>query len=260
VVCPGDRIGSIRQVAPGAGAYARGGHVYASLAGRLQLVWKTAATATAAAAAAAKDQGNGESTTSFAALPPDMGRFFATVELKGVNKVIASTHVLSVGQVVLARVQRIAINQAFLEILAMAKQQQTTYSNSPADNNNNNNNVNDQAGSFALFQKEALYEGTVRREDVRTGASEEVQIQDCFLPGDLVLCRVLSLGDNSRGRYFLTTAEPDLGVLYACSAKSGKPMMPISWKEMQCVETGSKELRKCARPRDLSSLSQSILP
>jgi hypothetical protein len=45
---------------------------------------------------------------------------------------------------------------------------------------------------------------------VRSG----VQIQNCFLPGDLVLCRALSLGDNSRGQYFLTTAEPDSDVLY----------------------------------------------
>jgi exosome complex RNA-binding protein Csl4 len=185
--------------------------------------------------------------------------------------VIASTHVLSVGQVVLARVQRISVNQAFLEILAMAKQlmatttttSNTTRSHILQDDNNNNNNKNQNdinTSSFARFQKDALYEGTVRREDIRSGASEQVQIQESFLPGDLVLCRVLSLGDNRR--YFLSTAEPDLGVLYACSAKSGKPMMPISWKEMQCVETGSKELRKCARPRDLasSSLSSSILP
>ena len=93
-------------------------------------------------------------------------------------------------------------------------------------------------------------EGAIRKEDVRTGASEQVLlIQESFLPGDLVLARVLSLGDTRR--YLLGTAEPQLGVLRALSATSGKPMIPVSYKEMECPETGVKEPRKCAKPRKL---------
>jgi exosome complex component CSL4 len=37
------------------------------------------------------------------------------------------------------------------------------------------------------------------------------------------------------------------------SKKSGKPMVLVSWKEMQCPVTGEKERRKCAKPTSLSA-------
>jgi exosome complex component CSL4 len=96
-------------------------------------------------------------------------------------------------------------------------------------------------------------------EDIRAGASEQLVISDCFQPGDLVICRVISLGDSRR--YFLSTAETELGVIRALSrnangngngnGNNGIPMMPISWKEMECPETGVKEPRKCAKPAAL---------
>lgn len=65
-----------------------------------------------------------------------------------------------------------------------------------------------------------------------------------FRPGDIILARVLSLGDAQA--YLLTTAENELGVVSATS-ESGETMIPISWCEMQCPKTLMKENRKVAR-------------
>ena len=148
------------------------------------------------------------------------GQWTVSVQTKGK----ASDRVIVEGQVVLCRVNRISTQQAFASILALEGKQ----------------------GTLEEWQRP---EGAIRKEDVRTGASEQVVIQEAFLPGDLVLARVLSLGDTRR--YLLGTAEPQLGVLRAVSATSGKPMIPVSWKEMECPETGAKEPRKCAKPRKL---------
>jgi exosome complex component CSL4 len=135
--------------------------------------------------------------------------------------------VLTVGQVALGRVVRINTMQASVEILATTSV----------------------LGETILLKEPQ--QGAIRREDVRAGASERVQIHESFLPGDLVICKVLALGDQRR--YLLTTAAPELGVIYAESSSSGKQMVPSSWKEMSCPETGAKEFRKCARPSALTS-------
>ena len=142
------------------------------------------------------------------------------------RKAIASLNLLTVGQVAIGRVTRITLTQAFVQILATTS-------------------VTGDAILLAMPQ-----EGTIRREDVRTGATEQFKIHESFLAGDLVICKVLALGDQRR--YVLTTAEPELGVLFAESRVSGIQMTPSSWKEMSCSVTGSKELRKCARPRALT--------
>ena len=142
------------------------------------------------------------------------------------GKSIASLNLLTVGQVAIGRVTRITLTQAFIQILATTS-------------------VTGDAVRLAMPQ-----EGIIRREDVRSGASEQVHIHESFLPGDLVICKVLALGDQRR--YVLTTAEPELGVLFAESRVSGLQMTPSSWKEMSCSKTGAKELRKCARPRALT--------
>ena len=87
-------------------------------------------------------------------------------------------------------------------------------------------------------------EGAIRMEDIRTGATEQLVIGDCFQPGDLVVARVISLGDSRRA--FLSTAEPELGVIRA--KRNGVTMIPSSWKEMECPQTGVIESRKCAKP------------
>mmetsp|Transcript_49582 Transcript_49582/g.57897 ORF Transcript_49582/g.57897 Transcript_49582/m.57897 type:complete len:246 (+) Transcript_49582:239-976(+) len=134
-----------------------------------------------------------------------------------------SQKVLSVGQVVLGRVTRINIQQATIEIIAAQ-------------------------GQGALGE---THGGTIRKEDVRQGASEDVEIRESYRPGDIVTCRIIALGDSRR--YFLSTAENELGVVKALCESSGEIMTPVSWKEMECPSTKTRELRKCAKPRDIVS-------
>ena len=139
---------------------------------------------------------------------------------------------MTVGQVVLAKVTRLALQQqAVLEIVA------TEYG-----------------------QLRYTHEAVLRREDIwpkeqllklqsssSSSSSTSNSNEMAFRPGDLVVARILSLGDSRR--YVLTTAEPALGVIYALSVKSGQAMVPSSWNEMQCPQTGAKETRKCAKPK-----------
>uniref|UniRef100_A0A5F9DGN3 Exosome complex component N-terminal domain-containing protein n=1 Tax=Oryctolagus cuniculus TaxID=9986 RepID=A0A5F9DGN3_RABIT len=59
------------------------------------------------------------------------------------------------------------------------------------------------------------------------------------------LAKVISLGDT-QSNYLLTTAENELGVVVAHS-ESTVQLVPISWCEMQCPKTHTKEFRKVAR-------------
>jgi exosome complex component CSL4 len=137
----------------------------------------------------------------------------------------ATQQVIRQGQTVLARVVRIATQQIMVDIVA------------------NQNGL-----------LEHTAEGCIRRDDVKSGVQSEPNaaaavLTQSFRPGDWIVARVLSLGDARR--YFLSTAEPALGVIHAVSSVSGKPMLPVSWKEMECPETGLKEARKCARPQHI---------
>ncbi|XP_069316657.1 exosome complex component CSL4 isoform X4 [Eulemur rufifrons] len=79
----------------------------------------------------------------------------------------------------------------------------------------------------------------------KSSENGSVEIYKSFRPGDIVLAKVISLGD-AQSNYLLTTAENELGVVVAHS-ESGVQMVPISWCEMQCPKTHIKEFRKVAR-------------
>ncbi|KAM6306253.1 exosome complex component CSL4 isoform 4-T4 [Aegotheles albertisi] len=72
-----------------------------------------------------------------------------------------------------------------------------------------------------------------------------VEVYKSFRPGDIVLAKVISLGD-AQSNYLLSTAENELGVVVARS-EAGVQMVPISWCEMQCPQTHTKDFRKVAR-------------
>uniref|UniRef100_A0A8C0IV88 Exosome component 1 n=1 Tax=Chelonoidis abingdonii TaxID=106734 RepID=A0A8C0IV88_CHEAB len=91
----------------------------------------------------------------------------------------------------------------------------------------------------------STFRGTIRREDIRATEKDKVEVYKSFRPGDIVLAKVISLGDM-QSNYVLSTAENELGVVVAHS-EAGAQMVPISWCEMQCPRTHSKELRKVAR-------------
>ncbi|XP_018428296.1 PREDICTED: exosome complex component CSL4 isoform X2 [Nanorana parkeri] len=97
-------------------------------------------------------------------------------------------------------------------------------------------------GSRALKN---TFKGTIRREDIRATEKDKVEVYKCVRPGDIVIGKVISLGD-SQSSYLLSTAENELGVVVAHS-EAGATMVPISWCEMQCPKTHIKEPRKVAR-------------
>lgn len=210
-VTPGDRIGSIREVTPGTGTYARGTHVYASLVGISKL---TSVIPLDGDSTSSRDVNNDKD--SGAKLP-----IISVIPLH--DKPTAHSQVLSVGQTVLGRILRVNMQQAAVEIVA--------------------------AGNIHGTLKD-VRSGVIRKEDVKSGPTEDVLIYDSFRPGDVVLAKVISLGDSKR--YFLSTAEPELGVIRARCSTSGNYMVPVNYKEMECPETKAREPRKCAKPSDVN--------
>lgn len=89
---------------------------------------------------------------------------------------------------------------------------------------------------------------------------DRVEVYKCFRPGDIVRARVISLGDSRQ--YYLSTAENELGVLYAkasgeggtglsvlgAGAVGGGVMVAVDWETMMDPATGAKEPRKVAKP------------
>ena len=206
VVVPGDRLGTIRQVRPGIGTYVKGGHIYACLLGSLAL-------------RPSNDSEDEMDVEADESLNAEKINFVCSVRS---SKPAATGQVLKVGQRVVGRVSRITPQNALVEI-----------------------RVAEGVGPI----RSPYFEGAIRLEDIRafsTGKTEEsvAVLADCFRPGDLVACRVISMGDARR--YFLTTAETELGVIRA--ERKGVIMIPVSWKEMECPETGVREPRKVAKP------------
>ncbi|XP_019358236.1 PREDICTED: exosome complex component CSL4 [Gavialis gangeticus] len=91
----------------------------------------------------------------------------------------------------------------------------------------------------------SAFRGTIRREDIRATERDKVEVYKSFRPGDIVLAKVISLGD-AQSNYLLSTAENELGVVVA-HGEAGVRLVPISWCEMQCPRTHTKEFRKVAR-------------
>lgn len=90
--------------------------------------------------------------------------------------------------------------------------------------------------------------GVIRREDVRAVEKDSVDMFASFRPGDIVRARVISLGE-SHSHYGLSTDRNELGVIMATSER-GYPMGPVSWTEMQCSKTGTRETRKVAKVKN----------
>ena len=87
--------------------------------------------------------------------------------------------------------------------------------------------------------------GLIRKEDIQPSYAEPLEIFRCFRPGDIILAKVISLGDSRN--YFLTSAAPELGVVIARSA-DGARMKPVSYQELEDPITGMRERRKVAKP------------
>ena len=86
-------------------------------------------------------------------------------------------------------------------------------------------------------------------QDIRATEKDKVQVYRSFRPGDVVLADVISLGDARS--YYLSTARNELGVIFA-ESEAGETMVPVSWQEMMCPKTKTKEFRKVAKPATLA--------
>mmetsp|Transcript_27999 Transcript_27999/g.39366 ORF Transcript_27999/g.39366 Transcript_27999/m.39366 type:complete len:237 (-) Transcript_27999:192-902(-) len=154
-----------------------------------------------------------------------------SVEL-GKGRQYASSKVLTVGTLILGRVSRVMMQQVIIDMVAAEHIGSLVV-----------------PGSSSTSQQ--LPEGVIRKEDARSQTTEEISLDKCFHPGDVVLCRILALGDSRK--FLLTTGETELGVIQAISKVSGQPMIPTSWNEMECPITHTKESRKCAKPSSASA-------
>ena len=233
-VIPGDRIATIRQVRSGIGTYVKGGHIYASLLGtlRLQLVEQQEQKENEAMVEDDEDNhfndndnknndGGGDNNPTFIC-SIDVSSSSSSSKSSNLLLLPATSQVLKVGQLIVGRISRITPQNAVVEIRV--------------------------AEGVGPLRGPPYYEGAIRLDDVRAGKAvvdqNRVVLADCFRPGDLVSCRVISMGDARR--YFLSTAETELGVVRA--ERKGVVMIPVSWKEMECPVTGVRESRKNAKP------------
>ncbi|KAM3147708.1 hypothetical protein pb186bvf_000036 [Paramecium bursaria] len=89
-------------------------------------------------------------------------------------------------------------------------------------------------------------EAVLRKQNIRSHEIDKIEMNKCFIPGDLVQTRLISFGDSQR--IYLSTVEDDMGVVFAKNQESQRLMVPLSWEEMVCIETGLKEFRKVAKP------------
>ncbi|KRX07757.1 Nucleic acid-binding, OB-fold [Pseudocohnilembus persalinus] len=89
-------------------------------------------------------------------------------------------------------------------------------------------------------------EGVIRKQNVRESEVDKLEMQNCFIPGDIVKAKIISLGDSTK--VFLSTVGDDLGVLFAKDQEMGQLMLPYSWNQMISLQTGLKEERKVAKP------------
>mgnify|MGYP003302497942 CR=1 FL=1 len=91
-------------------------------------------------------------------------------------------------------------------------------------------------------------QGIIKKEFVKQDY-KEFDIFDCFVPGDIVLAKIISIDQSNY--IYLTVAEPNLGVYFAKSKLSGEIMLPVSFELMECLETHEREKRKVAKPSNI---------
>ncbi len=90
--------------------------------------------------------------------------------------------------------------------------------------------------------------GLIKSENVKNDY-REFDMFDCFVPGDIVLSKVISIDQTNF--IYLSTNDPHLGVVFAWSPITKNIMMPISFDKMVCLDTKIEERRKVAKPTSI---------
>ncbi|GMT31717.1 hypothetical protein PFISCL1PPCAC_23014, partial [Pristionchus fissidentatus] len=98
----------------------------------------------------------------------------------------------------------------------------------------------------------AEFGAMLRREDIRATDKDKIDVARCVSPGDIILARVISFGDNQTS-FLLSTAEDELGVVSAIS-ESGERMLPVDWENVQAIKSKAREARKVARVPKMNQL------
>ena len=152
-------------------------------------------------------------------------------------------------QAIVAAVNRLLATKGFDamtvdDIVAIVPE--NTKNNADDDQHNNALTSSSLPAPFIIPLTEP-FSGILRQQDLRPKSSLEIRIDECYHPGDVILARIHANG--AERDFILTTAESELGVIQAICERSGMPMNPISWKEMQCPVSLVKEGRKVAKPR-----------
>ncbi|KAA0195438.1 hypothetical protein HAZT_HAZT005616 [Hyalella azteca] len=90
------------------------------------------------------------------------------------------------------------------------------------------------------------FRGMVRKVNVREHLVDKVEMYECFRPDDIILARILSLGDARS--YEMSTSLPELGVVTA-RCEEGHLMVPVSWTSMKChCRTENRKVAKVVPP------------
>jgi len=96
------------------------------------------------------------------------------------------------------------------------------------------------------------FSGIVRQQDVRKTEIDKVVMEESFVPGDVVRCKVLAMGDGRS--LVLTTNENPLGVVRAKCQRCKATMVAMNWQEMMCPKTEHRELRKVAKIDEIKDM------
>jgi len=96
------------------------------------------------------------------------------------------------------------------------------------------------------------FSGIVRQQDVRKTEIDKVVMEESFVPGDVVRCKVLAMGDGRS--LVLTTNENPLGVVRAKCQRCKATMVAMNWQEMMCPKTEHREMRKVAKIDEIKDM------
>ena len=95
------------------------------------------------------------------------------------------------------------------------------------------------------------FSASLRKEDVREVDKDKVEIFKCVQPGDIILARVIGVGDTQTS-FLLSISEPELGVKHGRGI-NGEQMEPESLAIVKAVNSEYREQRKCAKTPNLNS-------
>lgn len=164
-----------------------------------------------------------------------------------------ATNLPKEGDIVITRVTKLNLRQAFVEILAVEGSGNILKDSGIGSNGHGIIAAGGGSGAstFSIHQVSSdlgeTFKGIIRSQDIRSTERDRVKIIESFKPGDIVRAQILSLGDGTN--YYLTTARNDLGVVFAKAQNgAGGLMYAIDWQTMICAKTGEIEPRKCAKP------------